>query len=245
MISNNTDIFTGAADVADRIRKYIRDRRLDVGDRLPTHADLARRLRIGSRRLREGLSILQQQGLVQPHGRAGTLVAEPPVAALDAPIAWQLDHQGCSVEQLIIARARIESAIVAEACAHRVARDLLTMHDAIDEMEQLTQRGESDDEPDQRFHLAVLAAAHNPALLMFGQLICSQFRRKLSDRIASTLDHQKKAIGEHRRLVAAIDKRCADVACQIMHTHIARQIAAIATDIAPPAGPAAPPRRKS
>ena len=123
----------GAAAVAQAVRGLIQKNNLEAGGRLPTHAELSRQLGIGARRLREGLSILDEQGLVVTRRKGGALVREPSPEVLDDSIGWQLDWRGCTFEDVVRARAAREGAIAAEAAQTRTARDLLVMLDAIED----------------------------------------------------------------------------------------------------------------
>src|SRR3989442_13565700 len=64
--------------VADPLRKAIADGRLVSGQRLPAEPQLAEQLRVSRATLRQGLSLLTQEGLlVRQHGR-GTFVSALP-----------------------------------------------------------------------------------------------------------------------------------------------------------------------
>jgi len=213
-----------ANSVVPAIRKFIREKDLRPGDRLPTHAQLTQALGVGPRRLREGLSILEQQGLLVTRGRGGTVVADPPIAALNDPIQWHLQNLGCGREHLVEARAAMESEAAGQAATKRTARELLVLLDAIEQMEGLTRSGKSDEAVDERFHLAILQATHNPVMLIFGQLISAQFQRKPEDRLTSSLKRQKESIKEHQGIFDAIEKRDAGSAAKLMKEHILKQL---------------------
>jgi DNA-binding FadR family transcriptional regulator len=231
MINNNNDIIY-PEDPVQVLQRFILDSRLRPGDRLPTHADLTKKLKIGSRRLREGLAVLERQGLLETRGRAGTLVAEPPLNALDDPIRWQLEKIGYTVEHLVEARAAIESTSAAQAARKRTARDLLVFLDIIEQMESLARDGRTDEDADEKFHLAILEAGHNPVMLIFGKLISAQFGRKVRDRLTSSLKRQKASNEEHRNIVTAIEKRDPDAASRLMSDHILCQLK-VCTPFAP------------
>jgi DNA-binding FadR family transcriptional regulator len=223
MIIENSDIIS-LTDPARVIQQFILETNLRPGDRLPTHTDLATKLKIGSRRLREGLAVLERQGLLETRGRAGTLVVEPPLNALDDPIRWHLEKTGYTVENLVEARAAIESTVTAQAATSRTARDLLVLLDTIEQMEALAQAGRTDEDVDEQFHLAILEATHNPVMLIFGKLISAQFRRKVQDRLTSSLPRQKTSNDEHRKIYAAIEKRDPETAAHLMSEHILKQL---------------------
>ncbi len=223
MIKINNDIIY-PDDPVQVLQRFILDSRLRPGDRLPTHADLAKKLKIGSRRLREGLAVLERHGLLETRGRAGTLIAEPPLNALDDPIRWQLEKIGYTAENLVEARAAVESAAAAQAARKRTPRDLLVLLDIIEEMETLARVGQTDEAADEKFHLALLQASHNPVMLIFGKLISAQFGRKVRDRLTSSLKRQKSSNEEHRNIYTAIENRNPDIAAKLMSDHILCQL---------------------
>ncbi|MBN1345510.1 MAG: FadR family transcriptional regulator [Phycisphaerae bacterium] len=211
-----------ASSTADRIRAYIRKNRLKPGDKLPVHADLAAKLGIGPRRLREALSILEYQGFIETRNKAGTIVRRPSVERLGEPIAWHLDASGYKLEDLIRARAWIEGGAAAEAAERRIARDLLLILDALEQLEARASSGQSDLAEEKAFHLAVLHATRNPVIATFGQLVTLQFeyvdatppprrRRDLSNR-------------EHRQIYEAIERRDANAARSLMVAHVLTQL---------------------
>ena len=222
--SKDDTMATGAAAVAQAVRGLIQKNNLEAGDRLPTHAELSRQLGIGARRLREGLSILDEQGLIVTRRKGGTLVREPSPEVLDDAIGWQLDWRGCTFEDVVRARAALEGAIAAEAARTRTARDLLVMLDAVEQMEALTDAGRGNEGADEAFHLAVLAATRNPTMEVFGQLIRGQFRRKARKHLTASRRRQAAGVGEHRAVLAAIEDKQADQAREHMRDHVLRQL---------------------
>jgi DNA-binding FadR family transcriptional regulator len=210
--------------VADRVKRFIAHHALQPGDRLPTHDVLSKHLGIGLRRLREALSILEQQGLIVTARKAGTRIAQPTVEALHDPIAWHLDRMGYTFEDLVRARASTEGAVAAEAARKRTARNLLAMLDAIERMEAVVNVHPRAEAADEAFHMAVLHAAHNPVMLIFGQLIAQQFRRKAQEHLGTSRRYAARGLAEHKVLFAAIETRDAETARREMYNHILRQL---------------------
>jgi GntR family transcriptional regulator, transcriptional repressor for pyruvate dehydrogenase complex len=212
------------SEAARRIRQFILKRRLKPGDQLPTHDELGRRLKLGYRRLREGLHILRHQGVVEIRHKAGTIVRQPSMRAISEPISWHLDTTGCRFEDLVTARACIESGAAAEAARRRSTRDLLVILDALEQLESQADSPEGDLSQDQAFHLSVLQATHNPAIVAFGQLVRIQFQDK-TQKIDPP--RQRRLINrEHRHIFEAIERKDDDAARERMYSHIMGQLAA-------------------
>jgi GntR family transcriptional regulator, transcriptional repressor for pyruvate dehydrogenase complex len=210
------------SEVARRIRQYILRRQLKPGDQLPTHDDLSRRLKVGSRRLREGLSVLMYQGIVETCKKGGTIIRRPSVKTLSEPIGWHLDAAGYQLEDLVSARAHLEGGAAAEAAERRSARDLLVILDALEQLEGRAGDANGDRAEDQAFHLAIMQATHNPVMVTFGQLIRLQFDGK--DTKPDSPERCRIVNKEHRAIFEAIERRDSTAARDLMYDHVMGQL---------------------
>jgi len=211
--------------VARQVRQFIHRRRLQPGDRLPTHEELSDRLDIGLRRLREGRGIREQHGVIARNRNAGTLVTQPTVQAVADPLESYLAGIGYTAADLIRARAVLESAAAGEAARERTSRDLLVMTDAMEQMQQLQKRGESDESAEEAFHSGILSATHNPLLQVFGTLIGLQLQQNVAkDCLAVAPADPKRVMKEHARILRAIEARQSDEARAAAYEHLIRQM---------------------
>jgi GntR family transcriptional regulator, transcriptional repressor for pyruvate dehydrogenase complex len=225
MISKKSSITkSGSANLADLLRKFILDRNLRQGDRLPSHEELSRRLGVGVHRLREGLAILEQQGLIVTSRKGGTKIKDPSVDVLQDPIGWHLDWMGYTFEDLVRARAVMESAVAEEAARTRTSRDLLVILDAAEKMEKTPYSYPEHEKAEEDFHLGILQATHNSVMLIFGQLIVGQFNRKVEEKLIVTPRNVKETILEHRAVYTAIEKQDPAKAKEEMYHHVLGQL---------------------
>jgi len=213
-----------AVDIANKLRRFIVTNKLGPDDRLPTHAELCRRLKIGPRPLREGLSILGQQGLIETRRKGGTIVKQPTLDVLSDPISLQLEETGYTYQDMLEARAAMESSIAAAAAKSRTAKDLLKMLTAIEEQEALGRHCIEAEKTDEAFHQAILAAAYNPVLLVFGQLIAQQFKYKVREGVRTSTKRYSATMAEHRAIYDSIEKKRPEAARKKMYEHVIRQI---------------------
>ncbi len=225
MINENSSIIkSGSSGLAEVLRKFILDQNLRQGDRLPSHDDLGRRLGVGVHRLREGLAILEQQGLIVTSRKGGTKIKDPSVDVLHDPIGWHLDWMGYTFEDLVRARAVMESAVAEEAARKRTSRDLLVILDAAEKMEKTPYSYPEHEKAEEDFHLGILQATHNPVMLIFGQLIVGQFNRKVAEKLIVTQRNVKETILEHRAVYAAIESQNPAKAKEEMYNHVLGQL---------------------
>ncbi len=209
-------------EAARRIRQYIVRHRLKPGDQLPKHDELAERLKLGSRRLREGLSILMHHGIVETRSKGGTIVRRPSIETLSEPIGWHLDTTGYQFEDLVSARAWIESGMAAEAATHHTARDLLVILDALERLEAAADDERCDVAEEEAFHLAIMQATHNAVMLTFGQLVSCQLRG--CAEWSEPPGHHRRVFEEHRAIYEAIAQRDRTAARDLMYTHVMNQL---------------------
>jgi DNA-binding FadR family transcriptional regulator len=103
-------------------------------------------------------------------------------------------------------------------------------------------------ELDQRFHLAVARATHNPSL----EIVVEPILRPLRDRMRASLhlaEVAEQAMGEHEAIATVIGRGDARAAAAAMGAHLTRvseeirQLQAAPAHPAPPAHEGRPPRR--
>lgn len=206
--------------LAEAIRRDITGKDLKPGRRLPRHEQLARRYGVGLRRLREALSILRREGFVETRRRGGTLVREPELDSLREPIQWQLDARGYTYDNLLEARAAMESVVAETAARRRTRRDVFRIEDAAEHFETTAEPGQAAEQADEAFHQAVLAASHNPVLQIFSRLISEQFSEKKRRRRFTTENRKRQIAREHRTILKQIQKRKPAEARKQMYKHV-------------------------
>ena len=210
------------SEAARRVRHYILHHGLKPGDQLPTHDELSQHLKVGRLRLREGLSILRHQGIIETRNKGGTIVRKPSINTLSEPIAWHLDGTGYSFEDLVSARAGLESSAAGDAAEKRSARDLLAILDALEQLEDAAESPGGDLAEDEAFHLAVMRATHNSVIVTFGQLVRLQFRGKNPQ--PDSLDRRHATNKEHRHIYEAIERQDRAAARDLMYAHVMGQL---------------------
>jgi GntR family transcriptional repressor for pyruvate dehydrogenase complex len=131
---------------------------------------------------------------------------------------------GYTFEDLVRARAVMESAVAEEAARTRTSRDLLVILDAAEIMEKTPYSYPEHEKAEEEFHLGILQATHNPVMLIFGQLIVGQFNRKVTEKLVVTPRNVKETILEHRAVYAAIENQNPAKAKEEMYNHVLGQL---------------------
>ncbi len=209
--------------VARAVKDYILAHDLKPGDKLPTHEELRQHLRIGLRRLREGLSILEREGAILRKRKGGTVITEPCISHLSEPVSWHLTRQGCTPRDLLEARVAIESEAAILAAQRRRSRDILELLDTVEQMEELIENSytfEQFDALDKAFHNAILTATHNPAMQFFASVIDAQFQTQLAGTGPESPADPRQVIQDHRKIVEAIQNQDEKQTLQHLRKHL-------------------------
>lgn len=169
------------------------------GARLPTESELGERLGVSRTALRESIRTLAGKGLIETKSRSGTIVLpssqwnhlDPELLGWREELAPDFEF----VRSLNEARSVIEPAGARLAAERATGHDLGRIQSSLDAMRKADARDiEASVKADEAFHLAVLAASHNPLLLNFGSMIGPALRNlfrlttSASQNFAATLD---------------------------------------------------------
>lgn len=147
--------------VADEVRTRIQTGALRPGDKLPPEPELMRAYSVSRSVVREAVSQLQAQGLVDTRHGVGSFVRAPaaPMHALmgQAPAAVHLRQKLAMLEL----RLSLEADAAALAAQRRSPEQLQAMQEALDEFDRRAAAGADTSESDFRFHELVAQATGN------------------------------------------------------------------------------------
>lgn len=209
----------------DRMKRFILERGCQSGASLPPEAAMARELGISRASLREAISGLQSQGILESHQGRGTFVSPFSFASLVSSLGFHIElesnaHPGAlsnHLYQLVAMRELIESALVAELIDQYRQADILALYALTNKMSQSAERGEDFMDLDWRFHNYLYRRSGNDMLLQlldsFWQ-ICNEVRK--SDLSQGFLRNNAE---NHRKIVDAIAARDARAASDAMRVH--------------------------
>ncbi len=209
----------------DKLKRYVLEQGHVSGDALPPEPQLARELGISRASLREAISGLQSQGILESqHGR-GTFVSSFSFASVVSSLAFHISLESNAhpnrlshdLNELVAMRELIESALVAELIDSYRQTDILALYSLTNQMAQAAERGEEFLEQDFRFHTYLYRRSGNSMLQkMLDSFwdICNQVRMPIQS-IAFLRDNA----ANHRAIVDAIADRNKCAASDAMKTH--------------------------
>jgi DNA-binding FadR family transcriptional regulator len=201
-----------AKQISEKIRDSILDGRLMVDERLPTEEELAERFGVSRPTIREALKRLAAQNLIRsrrgPTG--GTFVTRPTREEARASVATGaalLVSMGeFRLDDILEGRAVLESAACRLAAERRTDADLAQLRCELDRLAE----GQLSDvdfcAADVRFHRALVAAAHNPALDYAAASLIDSLQPVLN-LLAYRARDRREVVTELRALVGALESR--------------------------------------
>lgn len=210
--------------IVERISKAIGLGLLKVGERLPAEAALSEMFGVGGATLREALSELREQGVVETRrGRSGgSFVVRQPPAQRDAIRDWFLSTSISEIRDLGDEHSAIAAATVRLACERAEVHDF----DRLQELARalvLATTPEARAPADSRFHIELAVAAQSPRLANAEIRLQEETVLQLWTPLAAALDSEV-ATAEHLELVRAVSQDQPERAQRLALAHIKRNV---------------------
>ncbi|CAN5469803.1 FadR/GntR family transcriptional regulator [soil metagenome] len=188
--------------VSDRLREFIDVNQLQPGDRLMAERELAAQLSVGRSSIREAITALRAQGLVdvrhgdgiyllrRPEDLISSLAAELVETHVDHPYIWET-------------RQALETQCARLAASRATPEDLAEIDESLELMAAEIKDGKAGLEGDRRFHLGVATASHNPILIQLLTGIRGSLDRT-SETSLTRSGQPAKSLRDHQAILAAI-----------------------------------------
>ncbi|BBZ28610.1 GntR family transcriptional regulator [Mycolicibacterium madagascariense] len=204
--------------VGERLREFVDVNGLQPGARLMTERELAQQLSVGRSSIREAITALRIQGMVEvrhgdgiyllrrPEDLIDTLAAELVETHIDHPYIWET-------------RQALETQCARLAATRATAGDLRKLKRALKTMGAEIAEGEPGLDGDRQFHLGVAQASHNPILIR----LLSGLRESLDRTSETSLTRSgqpAKSLAQHELIFEAIRAREPTQAADTMLQHL-------------------------
>lgn len=207
-----------------RLRDEIASKRLGVGARFPSDAEIAGAYGVSRTVVREAVSALRAEGLVTTQRGRGSIVSSSVPTQRFAISQEEVDSLD-DVLKVYELRSALESDAAALAATRRTKTDLLAITACLKRLDKAVAAGEDAIQEDIDLHLAIATATHNeyfPRLLgSFSTLFIARRRVRsdlgAADRLRAYLDLVQD---QHHKIVEAIAAKDAATASAIMRRHL-------------------------
>ena len=194
------------------------------GARLPSEMKMASRFGVSRTVIREAVSRLKSEGLVESRQGSGVFVREQNMDSpfrIDSSIMESTD----SVLQVVELRQVLEGEIAALAAKRRSTRQLAAIRRALQQIDDDVSAGCDGVDADIAFHRSIAEATGNPHFLALVQFLFNFLRSATQttrsiEATRATLTQQVK--DEHRTIVEAISRRDGEAARSAARQHMER-----------------------
>lgn len=202
--------------VLDRLRAYVAEGGLRAGDRLPPERDLAARLGVSRASVKQAITVLEVQGLVEARHGGGTYLMRD---SLDAEPVERMVERRRRLPDVLEAREALETKLAELAAERRTDEDLAALHAALDRMVTDIEEGGHGVEGDRLFHAAVTAAAHSALLAEFMRSIADQVTESRTESLRQPR-RPARSLAQHRAILDAIETGRPAQAAAAMRRHV-------------------------
>lgn len=207
---------------ADKLRERIHHQGLKTGDKLPTEPNLMAEFSVSRTVLREAIATLKAEGLVEAKQGIGVFVAEPKPDLLTV-LRKSPQTLTDTIESLEL-RAAVELEAIALAVARCSAAQEADIYRCFDAYEKKVQNGESAEQEDFEFHLAIAKATNNQHFVDFLEVLGRRTipRARLREEAGLPRDPEmdKSLNNEHKAILEAIVARDTKAAQQAIRNHL-------------------------
>src|SRR5471032_1704201 len=198
--------------------------------KLPTEAVLAQEFGVSRTVVREAISRLKNEGMVEPRQGSGVFIVER-AGIRPLRIDYAEAVEPGAVVQILALRRAIEAEVASEAAMRRSDADMASIDAALARIAQAVAEGEEGVAEDVAFHRAIAAATGNPYFLktltfLNQYLEAGTFVTRRNEALREDFSRQVRE--EHARIAAAIragDPMAARNAAQTHLYNAARRLA--------------------
>ncbi|MFX3624978.1 MAG: FadR/GntR family transcriptional regulator [Ectobacillus sp.] len=206
--------------VADYIKKMIREGKYAVGEKIPGERDMALTLQVSRNTVREAYKILEAYGyLVARHGTGVFVASEDEQIRKMAEAFFVTTDQ---IKDLFAVRKILETNSMEWVIQHASAEQIEELVEIVARAKELSEEADSSEqlsELDHRFHLLLATMSENSVLIRIMHNLIDLLAQARTQSIQIP-GRAAQSIEEHENIVAAIQARDAALAKQYMSEHL-------------------------
>ncbi|NLY26227.1 MAG: FadR family transcriptional regulator [Alcaligenaceae bacterium] len=212
-----------ATPIIDWLKNEIDQGHLEPGAKLLSEKQLCERFGVSRSVVREALSQLKSEGLVNAYQGRGVFVAERGSRQSFRLKATSLRDTE-AIAHIIELMSALETAAARYAALRHSAGDLKRIRQALVGMDYAIVHDQPGDEEDYAFHQAIVDATHNPQFVALNEYLEQHARRLIRQARNNTATYHQDLIAdvqkEHLDIFQAIERRDPLAAAQAAETHL-------------------------
>ncbi len=206
-----------------QILKYINNKDLNIGDKLPSTLDLSKLFNVTPSKIRTALISLSSLGIIDIRPRAGSYLK-----ALDSDVVSKMfsifltqgiDRNQSSVLNAYDFKTMIDTEIFQRACQYRSDDDLIKMKFILDKQKKEITSHENFILVDEEFHSFVATVSRNPLFSMMLELLQAMIRSDRMENDSLDLSTRNEIFKDHEKLFNAIKLQNKDSVIEVAKKH--------------------------
>jgi DNA-binding FadR family transcriptional regulator len=211
--------------VVEEIESKILTGELSVGKKLPPEAELAKKLGVGRRAVREALHILQNRGLVEVCQGIGSFVRrndlDSYLDALSSNVSSYLYANKGKLENVLEFREVLETYGLRRICETGDRESIQSLRRNLEHQRRasLTNNSELYNTMHLEFHRIIILGLNNPIISMVYEQILNLIAEKIHN-YANVPGQMEKSIAEHDEIVKCLEQRNVGQCFAAMKTHL-------------------------
>lgn len=211
------------APLISKLMTFLRERRFEPGERLPSERYLSEKFGVGRNALREAIAALTALRVLESRANSGIYLKDLSAeSSLDAMVLFsELGELPTAKEitDMMEARVGLELQAIALACERRTEEDLLALGETLQRTEKTLAAKGNIAELDQTFHMQLAGASHNAVIV---RILHAFYRLSLARRRVyfSDLKAGRATAAQHADLVKALEQREVERARELISRHV-------------------------
>lgn len=209
-----------ADEVAEALRKRLASGEFKTGDRLPTGAELASAFNVSLAVIREAMSRLKHDGIIDTVQGAGAFVTDA-----HGSRSFRLDDQigdTDALRRVFELRQVFEEGAARLAAMRRTPEHLKLMRATLDEMDAAIKNNTNASSADKKFHELIAEATGNEMFHEFFMFLSGRIAASIATARAHSLTNgiSQEGQDEHMQIFLAIEAQDPEAAKSAMFNHV-------------------------
>ncbi len=211
-----------AFQVAELIRKRIKDGELRPGDALGTELKFAEELGVSRNIVREAIGRLRALGIVEGKQRVGLVVGQTdPVYLFDQGLPLFALHEPVKMNELAKLRYVLEMGAIDLAVQNASPGQIENMNEIAGQMAELQKQGKNDEASflDERFHFLILQSSGSELLARM-HVVVSRFFANAYKKTDGYDPIDEQSLSEHKKIAEAFRRKDTGAVRSLLQKHL-------------------------
>lgn len=205
--------------VADSLKKWIIEKDLKPGTKLPSEQQLSEELGVARHTLREGIKLLTQLGIVFSRVGSGIYIGDVSFENVSEYLLYLMQRQYISCQDIYRVRYSLECSVAHDAALNIDDAQIAVLNDRIAQLDAclFDSNFESYVLQDIAFHIDLAVATRNHLFIGLIQALQKVYFEHMTTFSATTITNSQQ---QHRAIAAAVSSHNPDLAEELMKCHM-------------------------